>query len=376
MKPHEQHARLTPQEILSLSRRLPHPAETYRLDDVCFDLYPVKDGDDRQWKYGVLYRLLLEARMSYARYGNVPLFDEYDYKSWIYLIRVRYTMHFPRRSGAKRVEEWFSARFVPAVPQPPLTPDFAECTYRNGSLVCRVAEKLLNGRAAKIEKIVTVSKICGIHPYMADGDGAGLTALSRHHRYSAACFALINRHFFCDAAASAFRFLSGLFRQELIEKSLTMRSLTDGQRLPRFTPAYLLLDCPERDIVVNRPVSAYEFPAYFLDVKQLLQLLRRLIAKKIITYATLDGAIPVACDRDFVLLLEDIGNAIPRLRHLGKLLARRGKLPHTRCTGEMLRLFIDVCVADGPQLQIMNVASWKNSIERFFVSPGRITQMT
>lgn len=357
-----------PAGLRSLLRALPKPLAVWRLPrrGARFELYRAKGLGTGQWDNAALFGCTLLARRSYRRYGEVPVLDSYDEKSAVYLVRARYRNFFPGQQRYFALEEWLSVRFIPASGSPPGTSDFDECSYQGEGVKLQEAikERLFRGHADFLDGVVTISKVCGIHPYYAaQQEKDHGPPLAERHKYTDVCFALINKQFLEDYAGHPFRYLTGLFRDELIGKSLAVQAPT-GEQLPEFTPAYATLGCAPSDIRLNRDASTYLFPGYFLRADQMIELLAVYINTESLPLSALHEYIPVESEDELLSLARQPLRAIEGLRRLGMLLHG---VPGTGGeVGQKLRGLFDRFAADGPQLKIMERRRWNESIERFF----------
>jgi hypothetical protein len=304
--------------------------------------------------------LVARSRTTYFRYGDRSLFDQFDRKAAIYLIRVQYPLpRFPQSI----VEEWLSVRFVPGngIPRGVLEPEIF--FYKNASIAEHLRNKFFNGRSNFWRSIVSSSRLCGIHPYrvppdLRDGRGRRNTFfLPRRHRYGALCFALMHAQFFDDTSIP-FRFITEMIRNDILDRVLTLR--VNGQTIPPPSrPARETLGLDQRAVFsVNRSVYSYKFPLYWLNRDELIRLFRSLYARKLITNETFHHYLGVNFDR--ITKTSDSSS----LAKLGLLLTSRGRIRGSSLTGNELRKLIDAHVSDVPELKITSIDAWRRGIAR------------
>src|SRR3989344_9690300 len=100
--------------------------------------------------------LICEARKSYLVYGEVPLLDEYDEKSTIYLATARY----PVEGSSMFTEEHITMRLVPAngnFGEPSGTEDLALFVYKDYDGNLYSAKDILKSQGIELESVATIS---------------------------------------------------------------------------------------------------------------------------------------------------------------------------------------------------------------------------
>lgn len=352
-------------ELQQVTSILPSPLTIYRTDTVSCDIYRAKDMFCSQWNSEILQTLVVDARGSYYRYGNLSLLDSYDPKSAIYLVRASYKVFFHEAGQSLPVEEWLSMRFTPVEGVPFGTSDLDECMYTKGSLIEKMRSELFNGATDCLKHVVTISRICGVHPYLANNKNFPVNISKRHH-YTALCFALMNQQFLLDSH-QRFSYITGLFRDELIEKALTIQTRT-GKCLPLFSSAYKMLNCLISEVILNRDASAYIFPGYFLKMDQLVNVLNSCLNAGKISFNILKQYIPIKSEAELATLMHNRESAGAYLYQLKALLQHKGPLGvDASFNGKVLQKLLDSSIEDGPQLKIMEVGKWRDDIKQFFL---------
>ncbi len=318
------------------------PLAVYQNAGATFAVYQVKNLYERRWLHPSLWPLVKQARAAYARYGRIALFDSYDDKAAIYLAKAIY----------QGQEEWLGLRFVPADGLPKATEDLLKCGRRE-PLGVQMRRRLFAGNKNFLKQVVTVSRIGGL-------PAAGSSKL----KHAAVLFALINKHFFEEAAKARrqFHYLTGLFRPEIIVKSLTRRCAKET--LPRFTAAHQILGSNQpADFTLRRELYLYRYPAYFFKMEELLKTLKKLIKQGRLT--NLSWRYYLKTKNNFADFVKESAGQIQAWQNLWRLLTVKGRLRDSVITGEELRQIIDQETADGPELKIMPVPLWQKSINKF-----------
>jgi len=346
--------KLTKRELLEINRRLPAPDTTYVLGETVFEVYKAKWLYTKRWTSSLFFRLVIDARTTYYRYGDLKLFDDHDNSAAIYLVRVRYPMH------DEMVEEWFSNRFIPGAG------DFDLFLYRGEHVKSVVERKLAYLGKPVMDHLVTSSRTCGIMPYRYTAKNSEGTEPLRQ-KCSALSYALLNRQFFqdCMSAGITFSFLEGVVREEFIQKSLTVYS-DETARAPLFTPIHETLGLEGgSSVTLNRSVwghYVYQFPAYFLHNEQLAESLKGLVEKERLKLFTLQHYLGE--DRS---LLEGLRTGervnFNKVQGLGKFLTVQGELLGSSLSGQDLRFVLDREVGDGPELKLTPTEAWVASID-------------
>ncbi|MDP2695692.1 MAG: hypothetical protein Q8O87_00370 [bacterium] len=348
-------------------RRLPKPLSQWQCGDVDIKIYRPRNLLGHDWYNEALFNILLHARNSYDVYGDRPLLDDHDYKSAIYLARVRYPFIVDGRELP--CEEWLSFRLVPGIGEPLGSNELNKFFYRGRRVDELVRERLFDGQDY-LSFVVASSRMCGIHPYLvyAKKHQRFSDRLSKAHKYTAFCYALVSHHFWEDYLRdNGCRFVTGIILNRFVDKALTVK--IDGQGFgTAFTPAAEVLGIDsQEEIYLDREDAGnyvYQFPAYWLNVRQLVSVLQRLIDRKLISNESLREYLGINCSFRELIDSPDF-TALGSLKDMGKLLTVSGDIGHSRITGEQLRLILDFAVSDGPELKITPLATLKDSVAEF-----------
>ncbi len=304
-----------------------HPnVSAFHTPSVSFEVFRAKYAETSKWEDG-LENVVLEARKSYVeRYGNVSLLDSSDEHAVVYLVRAQYT------DQARLVEEWLSARFVLTKQ---LTPEGAHKLIQ--STCC--GQPLLQ-ILKQPEKLAVVSRICG---YLKE---EGREEVRRELQHTSYAFALMVKQFCIDYAQDGnLHFIVGLFRNELVEKSL-QRNVNEVL-LPSFYFGPKLIPGVTRDqFSIDRSMAAYQFPGYFLETPALQKLLRQLIEEDLLERELVAGYLPDP---------KDIDNIMNGVSVSYRSFCRMGEV----FTSENIRRRIDENVPDGPELRVIDIQEWE-----------------
>lgn len=283
----------------------------------------------KQWKNKSLQKKVLACRKAYLRYGKVPLLDKFDKKSDVYLIECLNKKHADKKA------EYFSIRFVHAGKKKPYaTEDFLHFGHKNISL-----DSILKKHKIKLNTLATISKFCR------------QKAKQTNLKFTQLAFCLANK-FFLETHPEI-KYLTGLFRNEVINKSLKKNNL------PKFTKAKASLDF---NLKINRSVSAYKFPGYFLNLSDLQTVIKNLVNSYQITAPTLNFYLG---KRLTTQILSGESLKIEQTKLLPKLLLAFGQLKNARISGEKLREILNTKVKDGPDFYFLYKEPWLNSINKF-----------
>ncbi|MCH7883283.1 hypothetical protein IIA95_02630 [Patescibacteria group bacterium] len=339
--------------IHSITQQLPKPDAVYRSqgkDPVVFEVYKAKGFESRFWRDPFLRELLLRTRGSYRKYGAREPIDQYDSKASIYLVRAMY----PSDDGIKIIEEWLSSRLVPGIGNPQGAGELDIYFYQERPMDYWVREHLGCRNVSFWNYVLSSSRMCGIHPFVAGSNGEQTVNYRLKHKYTAACNAIIRAQFLINNAYQfPYKVVTAIIREDLHEKGLLVE--VEGKKfMPLYTKAHDFLGIVDpHAIKLNRSVYAYEFPSYWLDVSRLVSLLECLqkegkLSEEALGYYLKGESIPF----DF------------NPSNLGLLLAVDGKIHASTMTGNELRGLVDKYVQEKPILRITDAKKWFGSYLR------------
>jgi len=336
----------------SLIRQLPPPHARYcdRVGTI-FEVYRVKSLGDHFWRDPLLKELLIKTRDSYRRYGVRTSLDQYDVKAAIYLVRVMYHSE----EMATRVEEWISVRVVPGNGNPLGAGELEIYFYEGKRMDYWVRKKLGCGQKVFWSRVLSNSRMCGIRPFVSGASDKGETNYRLGHKYTAVCNAIISTQFIIDTNYLFPGVITGILRDDLHEKGLRV-SFGSEEAIPTFTKAHEFLGIPQDAVKLNRGTYAYEFPSYWLDVAQLINLLERLQREDRISEEGLEYYLR--------------GSLPSNLNNLGALLTVAGTIHASKMTGEELRALVDEHVQEKPSLRITYTREWFESYLRVLQVAG------
>ncbi len=322
------------------------PVKSYKIGEVVFLIYKAKNLYNPNWNSSLLKQITRQARQSYLRYGRVPLIDSYDKNAEVYLCRAIDTNY----------EEWISLRFVPGQANSNALEDLGQYVCGKKTLADAIATTLLPGINNFQKELVVMSRLCGISPYSVRATKTGSINSPIRMRYTAKSFALVNKVFFAHVK---FAYLIGVFRHELLKKLLRFNN-NFSFSLP---DAGQVLGCEPYDLCLNRKLSAYRFPGYFLNIFQLVNLLDTLIKRKDLSISSIKIFVK-SYRANFKKYLEG-KNYLEILRiiqGLNKLLRIKGKIPAAKLSGHQLRQLVAEHVDDGPIFKIISVSNWQKQL--------------
>ncbi len=364
--------RLEPRALRALSRELPRPGAVYTHGQATIEVFKAKELYHPAWKNPALFRLVIDARGSYERYGDYPPLDAYDRKSAIYLARVRFTAPGIRQK-AVAMEEWLAMRFIPWRGTPYGFDDLKLCAYKGKTADAWFQKKF--PRRDGNHLIVSLSRICGIHPYPVRALDDAEAHPTARHRFTALAFAAINNEFFNmhASAKNECAHVTALIHPALAKKALMVRK---GKHAfaPGFAPAHWLLGLASafalhRDGLAGQ--YCFRFPQYFLDTSAIARLLGSLAAKGVLPATALAEHLGDSSAAERFLSGKPVH--ITALRGLGKIFSAEGVIAGTAFTGAGLRALAKN-IPDGPALQLMEFEEWRKSIAAL-VAHGGLTRL-
>lgn len=335
---------------------------------ITLSLYKAKNLHSAEWFSESLKNLVMEARKSYLRYGEVPQDDVYDAKSVVYIGRAAY--EYEVKGIIYPAEEWLSVRFVPADGTPQYTEDLEFCLVNDRVLVDWFLNSDLNKKGDILKRIFTISRICSIAPHISHSMSTHFfnRILSKKLMFTGVLLSLMSKQFLKDCAVKSIpcELITGLFRDEFIEKSLTVLTPRET-RIPDFSYGYKTLGLSDISALkLNRSLFShyfYKFPSYFLNMDQLFSALNDLINQKQMSMQTLDyyikGDMRAAEWMQTSAIFKRIG------KDLGNVISTAGALYDSHLTGEYLRRLLNARVSDGPHLRVMRTNAWIKSIEKY-----------
>lgn len=343
-------------QVRSLARMLPGPLAVYTSKEARFEVYKAKDILNPFWRDPTVKTLLLGARSSYSRYGNRFPLDDYDKKAAIYLVRASYT--HATEPSITTVEEWLSVRMAPGNGDPRGGGELEMYFHQGKPMDFWLQQRFFPKEGVGFwNYVVSSSRMCGIHPHVVSQPSRGrelVIELGPKHRYTAACFAIIHAQFLVDYPMSEFpyQYITAIIREDLKQKALRI-SKREENFWPTFTPAYEILGLKDRsEVKLNRSEYAYEYPSYWLDISQLLDLLRLLLSEGRLKKTSLKRYLRFSLEKREAMV------------NLGALLTAHGPIAGSEITGAELRELVDEEVEDVPELKITKTEDWNRGILR------------
>lgn len=337
------------------------PGQQFDFSSVTIQVYKAKDYLDPTWASDVHAIIVKECRKTFSRYGDVASIVNYDLKSAVYIARADYWV------DGIPVSEWLTLRLVPAIGTPALNEDLIACTYQGTSLLQLLeASDLLKKDIDPLLQIVTVSRVCGVHPYPTRAHDENLVIRGKL-QYGALLFACMMQVACAwQDTATAFRpsLITALFHKRFLDTFMRHQGTTPLV----FTPARHVLGI-DGDVILKRDEKSYKYPGYFLELYQLLDTLQMLIDTGVITDATVmhhtKSDIPLATIRS---RSKTTGSLLEALANLSDLTTHDGILYDSTMTGKELRAYIDAHVPDGPVLHLLHIETWKSQLDQFIQS--------
>lgn len=321
------------------------PFKIFKIKGVSFLIYKAKNLHNPKWNSSLLKEITKEARKSFLRYGRVPLIDGHDKHAEVYLCR----------AIDELTEEWFCLRFVPGYIDEILIGDLSQYIFKGE----RLSNSLLEEFFPDVNnKLIAMSRICGIPPYNVNLTKIKITSLPARMKYLSKSFALVNKIFFSQ---HEFIYLAGIFRGELLGRILRFNS----RLMLSLSDASKILGCKSRELRLDRTLLAYNFPGYFLNVPQLVDLLEKLIKQGKLSFDSVKSFVK-SYKPNFKKYLKEkkYVEVLKEIKGLEKLLLLSDIIPKAKITGEDLRALVAKHVDDGPILKIVPVDKWKKQLDK------------
>lgn len=330
-------------------KKLPAPIKTVTMAGAKFYVYLVKDFFQNKYNEECL-KILKTARASYLRYGNVPILDQYDSKSLIFLVKTVYKTRYENKEIP--TEEWLSLRFTPGYGSPEFTEDFSHVLVKNNSIKSTF-KKILFPEVKNFSKhIISISRLCKIPPKFISKKITTPLYLKKN-KYTLHSFYLLNKVFIeRKITGNDFSYITLLMRDEVLNKSLSTKKINNLKILLRDSHKVLGLKNPA-DIRIKRYMFTYKFPGYFLNTNDVTKLLKKLLHNGDITTKTLKHY----SDNEY----KNIRSL--KFAHMGKIFSEKGKLKFSNISANKLRTISNKEIKDGPKLKIAPLKNWIKTIE-------------
>lgn len=323
--------------FLEEDKDLPDPDFFWTYNDISIYIYCAKKKFSKQWTNPILRHIVMDARQSFKRYGPVPLVDVYDDKSSVYLARAVYpSVLIDKYSNSVLVEEWLSLRFISAAGNPEFTEDLKDCIYDGNPVYNLVRDELFKNSIDFNEKIISISRLCSIPSRFFNRQQKNFT---NKLLMMPVLFLLSVETFLQESISRSenIEYFTALLRPEVLEKSL-------GTMLGKNFHFYLtsLADILKLDshITIN-DVLCYQYPGYFLKMSKLIQLLKYLMDRGILTKQTIAYYLG---DKNIIekmyLTNKYESNMLVATKNLGDLLSTKDIIYGSLITGEELRMLI------------------------------------
>lgn len=358
-------------EVRHAMGMLPPPLVSTTIGPLEFKLYRARRPFAHAWEHEAFETLVIAARRSYRRWGNLEPLDDEDAKSAIYLAHVSY----PAEDGSETVHEWLSYRFVPASGVPEGVKELM-LFVSDAVPVLEVARKVLFLSSAHCEPfVVNSSRLCGVPPFLAHPGAPA--PLPKKHRNTALAFALMNERFLedCREMQLPFRYLFGIIQDDFIRKVL---SVNNGPALfsPAFPLAEPVLGLPPGAIRLDREALSryvFRFPFYFFENGAIVAFLVRMFAEGKLTNASFERYLLHGADAARFLNGEGDDPREP-LEGLDKLLGVDGPIEGSPLTGDSLRSLFNEAVPDHPSLtlRITSLTERKKSVAEMIAAAERV----
>lgn len=336
----------------------PHAQWIFKKDEVTITVYQAKALQETTWSSPELKQLVGRARASYQRYGAVPIYDAYDDRAAVFVA----VIHYPVIVAGLAVvhEEMVSVRFVPGYGERPTIEDF-ELFQVEGELLTEFLQHPPHEHRAVLERLVSISRFCATTPQPMAIEGTFLRFANTkilERRAATLAFILMNYCFF-NGEGAHFEYISGVMRRELMT-SLARGSRVEALWLHCFPQADDFLMCGPCDIKLRRDTNTvYRYPSYFLDTRQLQEVLDEFIDTDRLSIASFKHSVGEECVTSSNHILYDV--FWPRA---GSFLCHEGQFYQAAITGQYLRDCLNKRVSDAPHLHVGYVDFWRDLLCR------------
>lgn len=340
-------------------QNLPQPLETLSTPHFTAHTFLAKPIGHQDWTNPTLYQIYLEAKKSYARYGErfgQP--DRFDAKAAHFLTLIRYPINLD--GTTVEFAEWHSVRYIPTWGTPPNSEDlnFYVCGPTQISplelLIKTVSQKNVHSPQ---DHIFTQSGLCVTQPVPLDQSLSLPNNPELPTKFTTLGYALNTK--------LGVEYLRSLQDRDdiIITAQMWPHLLTNIIGSPQhdftlpFVPASqaLLPGGAHIDVRLNRQTSyAYQVPAFFLQWQPLVESLT-LLDQHLSNFNLPQEFKDLPPHLSLARLDKD-----PTFRqtvvNLGSYLSHQGTLPNTHLTGDELRLFLDDMVPDQSVLYLSHFA--------------------
>lgn len=355
---------------------LPEPIEKYQKNDIYFSVYKAKDYFEDKWVDEKLKKIVLKLRGTFLRYGDVPLLDQYDKKSSIYLVKAHNIME---TADEREIvcDEWLSVRFVPAEGEPSLSEDLDVCKINNLPFVTALKQPTFkNKKSYEVEDIVTISRLCGMKNVNFDNKNIDNFVMPNKLHYTQYSFAVLCNTFLHDIEKNKlpFKLVTCLMRPDFVKKFMILNNEDNNVIKFPLKLAENFLGLSKNSVTIDRNILSYKYPGYFFRSAQLLKFLHKIIRDKKISITSLKRYLGKDFDIEILnkMFYKSKLEFLNKIFGLGDLFSVKGKIPGSTITGEELRDMLDKEVGDAPNMYLMDVRLWNENIRNLMKDLGII----
>ncbi len=344
---------------------LPFPIREHVFGDIHISIFKVKDREDIDFSDFSLLKMLHKARGSYARYGQVPLVDDFDTKASVYLTRTIYP--FSADSGSSiLLEEWSSVRFIPASGKPFSTEDLECSVYQGMSMSIKIQELLFNNHPEALDKVVTLSRVCRITPQVFGPN----TLIPHTHKvpeknmHTGLSVFLMSKIFLEESASKGktYEWITALSKPDFFEKVLCFPWKGKEMRFPFLNAEHVMAPDSQEKIHIDRSLLSYKYPGYFLDLKDLFSFFSEMLISGRMHHDTLKKfaefpTLSISHLQDHEDL--DQKDRLKILEAFSKILLSEGWIDHGKIHADEIRKLCHEKVKDAIQLYFSSISEWK-----------------
>ena len=335
-------------------------SQSYSLFGYTFNVFLAKKSFELDWESYELGKIVRSARESYQVYGDVPIEDEYDYKSDIYVTQV---------IGKTGIVSYYSARFIAAVGEPPLSDDLDIFYYHSSPIFETIKKEIFKGDYTTenyLDRIYTISRLCKVKE-------ASKSAARTPRWILIICVAVMLESFLSRVQKHIY--LSGVFHPALFFRG----SLNGGIDLSLehlFDRASDTLGIAETGISIERNLLSYRYPLYFLDSNEIIRLLRRLLSESLISKDTIleyfsDAVLDIVTEKKMTYNISDLHPL-----NMEKMVNENELMKFSKLNGDEFKTFLDSEISDLPFLTLTDSTNLKmriNNIIRIITDHGKST---
>ncbi|MEI6532714.1 MAG: hypothetical protein WCO06_02650 [Candidatus Roizmanbacteria bacterium] len=325
-----------------------------------------------EWIDIYLKDIVLKTRHAYRHYysDSIPLIDDYDDKSAIYLVRVIEDLNIDKSIQIKR-EKWYSMRFTYGGGIPNSTEDIDFYMHDDQGKQTSMYQYIKNNLkkiASNLDtidykNIISLSRICSTPSYFKNSSQRIMYEQymvdKENKSHAGIAFGLMNKWFDASEVMKSISVVTIQTHYHMVEIILSIKKENNILRY-----GFVLANdyCENKNGSVclvrnSQSVYIHKYPGYFFDLEDLSKLLNNLIEDGKISLERLSLYFDVPV-KDVLL-----NPKREHFRRFSELFEDNNHLIKNEIDGLELKKLVNQYVKDGPLLYIMNADAWNKSIQ-------------